>query len=204
MSSTPRGTSTLLAEATRVRLLVSRRCPGGSERGDRALEASEAELLLFSKGPLPPLAGAAAAAAAVCRLRCGPWLSARAGLLRPLQDEMLGSVRDQAGGAWCVLVMDSVTTKVLSNVAGVSDVMDFGVSRGCCPKLVVLPVLAGVAETQSCKGGRRSAADHARPGELSATPASFPSAPLLLSAHCAHPPAPPVCRHSRGGHHKAA
>ncbi|PSC68723.1 SM Sec1-family [Micractinium conductrix] len=82
MSSTPRGTSTLLAEATRVRLL----------------------------------------------------------------DEMLGSVRDQAGGAWCVLVMDSVTTKVLSNVAGVSDVMDFGVSlvEDITKRREPLPQLVGI------------------------------------------------------------
>ena len=45
---------------------------------------------------------------------------------------MLGSVRDQSGaGAWSVLVLDAITTKVLSNVCGVSDVMEYGVSREC-------------------------------------------------------------------------
>lgn len=41
---------------------------------------------------------------------------------------MLGSVRDQSGGAWSVLVLDAVTTKVLSSVCKISDIMDFGVS----------------------------------------------------------------------------
>ncbi|KAL4443933.1 hypothetical protein ABPG75_011670 [Micractinium tetrahymenae] len=63
-----------------------------------------------------------------------------------LLDEMLGSVRDQAGGAWCVLVMDAVTTKVLSNVAGVSDVMDYGVSlvEDINKRREPLPQLVGV------------------------------------------------------------
>ena len=42
---------------------------------------------------------------------------------------MLGSVREQSGGAWSVLVLDAVTTKVLSKVCRVSDIMDYGVSR---------------------------------------------------------------------------
>jgi syntaxin-binding protein 1 len=42
---------------------------------------------------------------------------------------MLGSVRDQSGGAWSVLVLDTVTIKVLSSVCKISDIMDFGVSR---------------------------------------------------------------------------
>ena len=41
---------------------------------------------------------------------------------------MLGSVRDQSGGAWAVLVLDPTTTKVLSNVCGVADIMEYGVS----------------------------------------------------------------------------
>jgi syntaxin-binding protein 1 len=41
---------------------------------------------------------------------------------------MLGTVRDQSGGAWSVLVLDVVTTKVLSRVCRVSDIMDYGVS----------------------------------------------------------------------------
>ncbi|KAI3423806.1 hypothetical protein D9Q98_009643 [Chlorella vulgaris] len=45
-----------------------------------------------------------------------------------LLDEMLGTVRDQSGGAWSVLVLDVVTTKVLSRVCRVSDIMDYGVS----------------------------------------------------------------------------
>lgn len=80
-----------------------------------------------------------------------------------LQDEMLGSVRDQAGGSWCVLVMDAVTTKVLSNVAGVSDVMDYGVS---CEWLGLLQSLVGSA-TGSCSqavhmAGPNSAAREAK------------------------------------------
>jgi syntaxin-binding protein 1 len=41
---------------------------------------------------------------------------------------MLGSVRDQSGGVWSVLVLDAVTTKVMSRVCRISDIMDFGVS----------------------------------------------------------------------------
>lgn len=42
---------------------------------------------------------------------------------------MLGGVRQETGGQWGVLVLDEMTTKVMSSVAGISDIMDFGVSR---------------------------------------------------------------------------
>ena len=42
---------------------------------------------------------------------------------------MLGGVRDQEGGQWSVLVLDAITTKVITKVAGISDIMDYGVSR---------------------------------------------------------------------------
>ncbi len=45
------------------------------------------------------------------------------------QNEMLGGVRDETGGQWAVLVMDSMTTKVMSSVAGISDIMDYSISR---------------------------------------------------------------------------
>ncbi|PRW58349.1 SM Sec1-family [Chlorella sorokiniana] len=63
-----------------------------------------------------------------------------------LLDEMLGSVRDAAGGAWSVLVLDPTTTKVLSNVAGVADIMDYGVSlvEDIGKRREPLPQLVGV------------------------------------------------------------
>lgn len=42
---------------------------------------------------------------------------------------MLGTVRDETGGKWSVLVLDAMTTKVMSCVAGISDILDYGVSR---------------------------------------------------------------------------
>ena len=42
---------------------------------------------------------------------------------------MLGTVRDETGGQWAVLVLDAMTTKVMSSVAGISDIMDFSISR---------------------------------------------------------------------------
>jgi syntaxin-binding protein 1 len=41
------------------------------------------------------------------------------------QDEMLGSVKDTE---WSVLIMDAVTTKVMSSVCRISEVLDYGVS----------------------------------------------------------------------------
>lgn len=59
---------------------------------------------------------------------------------------MLGSVRDQSGGAWSVLVLDAVTTKVLSSVCKISDIMDFGVSlvEDITKRREPLPQLVGI------------------------------------------------------------
>lgn len=43
---------------------------------------------------------------------------------------MLGSVKVE--GEWSVLLMDSVTTHIMSNVCGVADVLDYGISRELC------------------------------------------------------------------------
>lgn len=64
-----------------------------------------------------------------------------------LLDEMLGSVRDAVGvGGWSVLVLDDVTTRVLSKVAGVSDIMEYGVSlvEDIGKRREPLPQLAGI------------------------------------------------------------
>lgn len=42
--------------------------------------------------------------------------------------DMLGSVRDSTGGQWGVLVLDNMTTKVISSVAGISDILDYSIS----------------------------------------------------------------------------
>ena len=49
-------------------------------------------------------------------------------MLSLVQDEMLGSVKDSGGAEWSVLVMDDVTTRVMSHSCRISDVLDFGVS----------------------------------------------------------------------------
>eukprot|EP00890_Picochlorum_soloecismus_P006131 jgi/Picsp_1/6519/NSC_03863-R1_sm sec1-family protein len=43
-----------------------------------------------------------------------------------LLDDMLGGVKTE--GEWSVLVLDSFTTQIMSNICGVSDLLDFGVS----------------------------------------------------------------------------
>ena len=45
-----------------------------------------------------------------------------------IQEEMLGSVRESGGGEWSVLVMDEITTRVMSSSCRISDVLDYGVS----------------------------------------------------------------------------
>lgn len=45
-----------------------------------------------------------------------------------LQEEMLGSVRDSGDAEWSVLIMDTITTKVMSSSCRISDVLDYGVS----------------------------------------------------------------------------
>lgn len=44
-----------------------------------------------------------------------------------LQDEMLGSVKVE--GQWSVLLMDNITTQIMTNICGVSDLLDYGISR---------------------------------------------------------------------------
>lgn len=41
------------------------------------------------------------------------------------QDEMLGSVKDTE---WSVLIMDAVTTRVMSSICRISEILDYGVS----------------------------------------------------------------------------
>lgn len=40
---------------------------------------------------------------------------------------MLGSVKVE--GQWSVLLMDNVTTHIMTNICGVSDLLDYGISR---------------------------------------------------------------------------
>lgn len=39
---------------------------------------------------------------------------------------MVGGIR--ASGKWSVLVLDNVTTQIMTNVCGVADLLDYGVS----------------------------------------------------------------------------
>ncbi|GAB4816148.1 hypothetical protein N2152v2_003194 [Parachlorella kessleri] len=63
-----------------------------------------------------------------------------------LLDEMLGTVRDETGGQWAVLVLDAMTTKVMSSVAGISDIMDFSISLvdDIAKRREPLPALVGI------------------------------------------------------------
>lgn len=42
-------------------------------------------------------------------------------------DVMLGSVKED--GEWAVLLLDKFTTRIMSNICGISDLLDYGVSR---------------------------------------------------------------------------
>ena len=42
---------------------------------------------------------------------------------------MLGSVASSIPNQWSVLLMDDATTHILSRICGISDVLDYGVSR---------------------------------------------------------------------------
>ena len=42
---------------------------------------------------------------------------------------MLGGVKLAGGADWSVLIMDVVTTKVMSKAARISEILDYGVSR---------------------------------------------------------------------------
>lgn len=44
---------------------------------------------------------------------------------------MLSTVKAAGGAEWSVLIMDAVTTRVMSSACRISDVLDFGVSRAC-------------------------------------------------------------------------
>lgn len=44
-----------------------------------------------------------------------------------MQVDMLGSVSKSTGG-WCVLVLDDDTTRIISAIVGLSDIIDYGVS----------------------------------------------------------------------------
>lgn len=64
-----------------------------------------------------------------------------------LLDEMLGSVRDASGpNQWSVLVLDPVTTRIMSNVCGISDILDYGVSlvEDVTKRREPLPQLVGI------------------------------------------------------------
>ena len=43
-----------------------------------------------------------------------------------VQDAMLSSVKVE--DQWSVLVLDNVTTQIMTNICGVSDLLDYGVS----------------------------------------------------------------------------
>lgn len=62
-----------------------------------------------------------------------------------LMIEMLGNVFKAADG-WSVLVLDEVTTRVLSALVGISDILDYGVSlvENIAKKREPFPLLAGV------------------------------------------------------------
>ena len=44
---------------------------------------------------------------------------------------MLSTVKAAGGAEWSVLIMDAVTTRVMSSACRISDVLDYGVSRAC-------------------------------------------------------------------------
>ncbi len=50
-----------------------------------------------------------------------------------LQDEVLGNVKDTE---WSVLIMDSITTPVMSNICRISEILDYGVSREATPCII--------------------------------------------------------------------
>lgn len=41
---------------------------------------------------------------------------------------MLGEIKESGGADWSVLIMDDVTTKVMSSCCRISDLLDYGVS----------------------------------------------------------------------------
>lgn len=44
-------------------------------------------------------------------------------------NEMLGGIQDTTGGGWKVLILDSVTTRILSSAMRMSDIMDAGAQQ---------------------------------------------------------------------------
>ena len=69
-------------------------------------------------------------------------------LLTLVQDEMLGSVKDSGGAEWSVLVMDDVTTRVMSHSCRISDVLDFGVSCELSSPSVALQQAAAILDAR--------------------------------------------------------
>eukprot|EP00884_Botryococcus_braunii_P006265 jgi/Botrbrau1/1563/Bobra.0107s0050.1 len=63
-----------------------------------------------------------------------------------LLDEMLGSVKAAGAADWSVLVMDAVTTKVMSSNCRISEILDYGISLvdNVAKKREPLPSLSGV------------------------------------------------------------
>lgn len=41
---------------------------------------------------------------------------------------MLGGIKDAGGAEWSVLIMDAVTTRVMSRACRISEILDYGVS----------------------------------------------------------------------------
>lgn len=57
------------------------------------------------------------------RLHCGLTFYAFPGVP---QDEMLGGLRVE--GQWSVLLLDDITTQIMTNICGVADLLDYGIS----------------------------------------------------------------------------
>jgi len=62
-----------------------------------------------------------------------------------MQEEMLGSVRDSGDAEWSVLMMDTITTKVMSSSCRISDVLDYGVSCESSDPPITRPLLTSYA-----------------------------------------------------------
>lgn len=69
------------------------------------------------------------------------------GLVRTrLLDEMLGGIQAAGGTDWSVLIMDAVTTKVMSRACRISEILDYGISlvENLSKRREPLPTLSGV------------------------------------------------------------
>lgn len=56
---------------------------------------------------------------------------------------MLGSVKDTE---WSVLIMDVVTTRVMSSICRISEILDYGVSCEFCPPLPHMQCISARSE----------------------------------------------------------